>query len=36
VKEDMELKMKLDALTKKVDALVIGKSINTVNPFHVD
>jgi hypothetical protein len=36
VKEDMKLKMKLDALTKKVDALVIGKSINTVNPFHVD
>ncbi|XP_062166943.1 uncharacterized protein LOC133873227 [Alnus glutinosa] len=32
----MELKMKLDALTKKVDALVIGKSINTVNSFHVD
>jgi hypothetical protein len=36
VKEDMELKMKLDAITKKVDALVIGKSINIVNPFHVD
>jgi hypothetical protein len=36
VKEDMELKMKLDALTKKVDALVIGKSINAANPFHVD
>jgi len=36
VKEDMELKMNLDALTKKVDALVIGKSINTVNPLHVD
>jgi hypothetical protein len=35
VKEDIELKMKLDALTKKVDALVIGKSINVANPFHV-
>jgi hypothetical protein len=36
VKEDMELKKKLDVLTKKVDALVIGKSINAANPFHVD
>jgi hypothetical protein len=36
VKEDIELKMKLDALTKKVDALIIGKSINAANPFHVD
>ncbi|XP_062147770.1 uncharacterized protein LOC133856738 [Alnus glutinosa] len=36
VKEDMELKMKLDALTKKVDSLVIGKSINVANPFHAD
>ncbi|XP_062161989.1 uncharacterized protein LOC133869023 [Alnus glutinosa] len=36
VKEDVELKMKLDALTKKVDALVVGKSINAANPFHVD
>jgi len=36
VKEDIELKMKLDALTKKVDALIIGKSINVANPFHVD
>jgi len=35
VKEDIELKMKIDALTKKVDALVIGKSINAANPFHV-
>jgi len=31
VKEDIELKMKIDALTKKVDALVIGKSINAAN-----
>jgi hypothetical protein len=36
VKEDVELKMKIDALTKKVDALIISKSINTANPFHVD
>jgi hypothetical protein len=36
VKEDIELKMKIDAQTKKVDALVIGKSINATNPFHVD
>jgi hypothetical protein len=36
VKEDIELKMKIDAITKKVDAFVIGKSINVANPFHVD
>jgi len=30
VKEDIELKMKIDALIKKVDALVIGKSIKPV------
>jgi hypothetical protein len=36
VEEDIELKMKIDALTKKVDALVIGKSINPANPFYVD
>jgi len=28
--------MKIDTLTKKVDALVVSKSINVVNPFHVD
>jgi hypothetical protein len=28
VKEDIKLKMKIDALTKKVDALAVGKSIN--------
>jgi hypothetical protein len=28
--------MKLDALAKKVDALVIGKSMNAANPFHMD
>jgi len=36
VKEDIELKMKIDALTKKVDALVVSKSISAANPFHVD
>jgi hypothetical protein len=36
VKEDIERKVKIDAFTKKVDALVLGKSINDANPFHVD
>jgi hypothetical protein len=36
VKEDVELKMKIDALTKKVEALVVSKSMNAANPFHVD
>jgi hypothetical protein len=36
MKEDIKLKMKIDALTKKVDALIIGKSINVANTFHVD
>jgi hypothetical protein len=36
VKEDVELKMKIDAFTKKVEALVVSKSISTANPFHVD
>jgi len=36
VKEDIELKMNIDALTKKVDALAIGKSINVANTFHSD
>jgi len=36
VKEDIEPKVKIDAFTKKVDALVLGKSINDANPFHVD
>jgi len=31
VKEDVELKMKIDALIKKVDALVVSKSINAAN-----
>jgi hypothetical protein len=36
VKEDIELKMKIDALTKKVDALAVGKSINAASTFHGD
>jgi hypothetical protein len=36
VKEDVELKMKIDALIKKVEALVVSKSISAANPFHVD
>jgi hypothetical protein len=36
VKEDIELKMKIDALTKKVDAFTVGKSINADNTFHGD
>jgi hypothetical protein len=36
VKEDVELKMKIDALTKKVEALLVSKSINAANPFHID
>jgi hypothetical protein len=36
VKEDVELKMKIDAFTKKVEALVVSKSISAANPFHVD
>jgi hypothetical protein len=28
--------MKIDALTKKVEALVVSKSINSANVFHVD
>jgi hypothetical protein len=30
------LRIKIDALTKKVDALVMGQSINTTNTFNVD
>jgi hypothetical protein len=30
VKEDVELKMKIDALTKKVEALVVSKSMTAV------
>jgi hypothetical protein len=28
--------MKIDALTKKVDALAVGQSINAANMFNVD
>jgi hypothetical protein len=33
---DTELNMKIDALTKKVDALTVGQSINAANTFNVD
>ena len=36
VKEDIELKMKIDALTKKVETLAVNKSMSAANPFHVD
>lgn len=36
VKEDIELKMKIDALAKKVEALAVSKSMSAANPFHVD
>ena len=36
LKGDTELNMKIDALTKKVDALVVGKSINAANTFNID
>jgi hypothetical protein len=36
VKEETKLRLMLDALTKKVDALVVSKSINATNTFHVD
>jgi hypothetical protein len=28
--------MKIDALTKKVDSLIVSKSISAANPFPVD
>ena len=36
LKVDTELNMKIDAFTKKVDALVVGKSINAANTFNID
>jgi hypothetical protein len=36
VKEDGELKMKIDVLTRKVDTLSVGRSINAANTFSVD
>ena len=36
LKGDTKLNMKIDALTKKVDALAMSKSINTANTFNVD
>ena len=35
VKEDTELRIKIDALTKKVNALTVGKSINAANTFNI-
>jgi hypothetical protein len=36
VKEDSDLKMKIDALTRKVDAPNVGRSINAANVFSID
>ena len=36
MKEDTELRMKINALTKKVEALTVGQSINAANTFIVD
>ena len=36
VKEDINLTIKIDAPTKKVDALIVGQSINIGNAFIVD
>jgi hypothetical protein len=36
VKEDTDLRLKIDALTKKVHALFVGQSINVANTFNVD
>jgi hypothetical protein len=34
--EDSDLKMKIDALTRKVDALTVDRSINAANAFSID
>ena len=36
VKEDTDLRIKIDALSKKVDALAVGQSINVANTFNVN
>ena len=36
VKEDTDLRIKIDVVTRKVDALAVGKSINATNTFNVD
>ena len=36
MKEETELRLVLNAVTKKVDALIVSKSINAANIFHVD
>jgi hypothetical protein len=35
VKEDSDLKMKVDAFTRKVNALTVGRSINAANAFSI-
>ena len=36
IKEDIDLRIKIDALTKKVDVLAVDQSINAANTFNVD
>jgi hypothetical protein len=36
LKRETELNLKIDALTKKVDVLIVGQSINAANTFNVD
>ena len=36
LKGETEMNMKIDALTKRLDALVVGPSINATNTYNVD
>ena len=36
MKEDTDLRMKIDALPKKADVLTVGQSINAANAFNID
>ena len=36
LKGETEMNMKIDALTKRLDALVVGQSINAANTYTVD
>jgi hypothetical protein len=36
LKGETEMNMKIDALTKRLDALVVGSSINAANTYTVD
>jgi hypothetical protein len=36
IKEDSDLRIKIDAHTKKVDTLTVGQSINATNALNVD